>query len=63
VYGDAARFAGAADPTTVAAHLIALLEDAEERRVLLERAPAILQRYRWADAAAATLSALEDAAG
>jgi glycosyltransferase involved in cell wall biosynthesis len=62
VYGEAARFVSAPEPRAVAAHVVALLEDGAERRVLLDKAPAVLQRYRWADAAAATLAALEDAA-
>jgi glycosyltransferase involved in cell wall biosynthesis len=62
VYGDAARFISTPDAAALAPRLVSLLCDEEERRALLAQAPAVLQRYRWADAAAATLAALEEAA-
>lgn len=61
-YGDAARFVAAPDPGVVAEHLTALLVSVPARAALLERAGTVLARYRWPDAAAATLAALEEAA-
>ena len=51
----------APDPGLVADALTAMLTEPEHRSRVLEAAPAVLARYRWADAAAATLRAIEDA--
>jgi glycosyltransferase involved in cell wall biosynthesis len=62
VYGNAAGYVAAPDPGLVADALAAMLTDGDQRRRLLEAAPAVLARYRWTDAAAATLHAIEEAA-
>jgi glycosyltransferase involved in cell wall biosynthesis len=62
VYGEAAAYVAAPDPGLIADALIMLLSDGEERRRILAEAPAVLARYRWEDAAAATLAAIEEAA-
>jgi alpha-1,3-rhamnosyl/mannosyltransferase len=46
----------------VAAALVAALDDGPPRRAVLAAAAGVLSRYRWADAAAATLTILEQAA-
>ena len=63
VYGNAASFVAAPDPVLIAEALSAVLSEGEERRRILTQAPDVLARYRWEDAAAATLTALEEAAG
>ena len=62
VYGGAAAYVAAPDPGLVAEALTAMLTDRDQRERLLGAAPAVLARYHWADAAAATLRAIEDAA-
>jgi len=62
VYGPAAAYVTRADAAAVAEALISVLESAETRAALLRDAASILARYRWTDAAAATLEAIEDAA-
>jgi glycosyltransferase involved in cell wall biosynthesis len=62
VYGAAATYVAAPDAGLVADALTAMLTEPEHRIRVLEAAPAVLARYRWADAAAATLRAIEDAA-
>ena len=62
VYGEAAQYVPRADPAIVAAAIVRLLDDASLRAERLAAAPAILSRYRWPDAAAATLAAIEEAA-
>src|SRR6185369_15920595 len=60
VYGDAAWYVprdGDVRSATVA--IMSLLDDAEARRRLLDRAPAILARYSWDVAASETLAAIE----
>src|SRR5918995_272540 len=61
VYGAAAGYVAAPDAGLVADALTAMLTEPEHRNRVLEAAPAVLARYRWADAAAATLRAIEDA--
>jgi glycosyltransferase involved in cell wall biosynthesis len=61
VYGAAAGYVAAPDAGLVADALTAMLTEPEHRSRVLEAAPAVLARYRWADAAAATLRAIEDA--
>jgi glycosyltransferase involved in cell wall biosynthesis len=63
VYGNAAAFVAAPDPVLIGEALSAVLSDGDERRRILAEAPDVLARYRWEDAAAATLTALEEAAG
>jgi glycosyltransferase involved in cell wall biosynthesis len=62
VYGAAAAYVAAPDPGLVADALTSMLSEPEHRLRVLEAAPAVLARYRWADAAPATLRAIEDAA-
>ena len=62
VYGDAAAFVAAPDPVLIGEALSVVLSDREERGRILAEAPGVLARYRWEDAAAATLTALEEAA-
>jgi glycosyltransferase involved in cell wall biosynthesis len=62
VYGNAAAYDAAPDPVLIGEALSAVLSDDAERRRILGEAPRVLARYRWEDAAAATLSALEEAA-
>jgi len=61
VYGAAATYVAAPDAGLVADALTAMLTEPEHRIRVLEAAPAVLARYRWADAAPATLRAIEDA--
>jgi glycosyltransferase involved in cell wall biosynthesis len=62
--GDAAVFVPHPEPRAVATAIDALLVPSSElRRTLLAAAPAVLQRYRWSDAAAAVMSTLEEVAG
>jgi glycosyltransferase involved in cell wall biosynthesis len=62
--GAAARYvAASADNDAIAAAIADLLTNADERRALLDRAGAVLDRYDWARAADQTLSVLEEAAG
>jgi glycosyltransferase involved in cell wall biosynthesis len=63
VYGNAAAFVAAPDPVLIGEALSAVLSESEERRRILAESPDVLARYRWEDAAAATLTALEEAAG
>jgi glycosyltransferase involved in cell wall biosynthesis len=62
VYGEAARLVARPDPALVADAIVELLTDEEARRSLLAQAPDVLNRYRWAEAAASTLAAIEEAA-
>jgi glycosyltransferase involved in cell wall biosynthesis len=62
--GDAARYVSASAGNDELAGAIAdLLASPEARQRLLDRAGAVLARYDWNRAAAATLSVLEEAAG
>ena len=61
VYGPAATYVAAPDAGLVADALATMLVDGEQRHRVLEAAPAVLARYRWEGAAAATLTAIEDA--
>jgi glycosyltransferase involved in cell wall biosynthesis len=64
VYGDAARYVPTLEtPEPLAGALIDLLENPIERATLLAAGSAILARYDWERTAAATLRALEEAAG
>jgi hypothetical protein len=47
----------------IARHLTDLLTDEAARRTLLDEAGDVLARYRWEEAAGATLRVLEEAAG
>jgi glycosyltransferase involved in cell wall biosynthesis len=62
VYGPAARYVSRPDVAEVAAAIADLFADGPSRRELLAHAPAVLARYRWRDAARATLAAIEEAA-
>ncbi len=62
IYGDAAVFVPPDDIGATADALRRLLTDAEARAAVLARAPAILSRYSWETAAAATLDAIESVA-
>jgi glycosyltransferase involved in cell wall biosynthesis len=62
VYGAAATYVAAPDAGLVADALTAMLTEPEHRNRVLQAAPAVLAQYRWADAAPATLRAIEDAA-
>ncbi len=62
VYGPAAVYVPRPDPADVAQTLVTVLESDETRSTLLHEATGVLARYRWTDAAAATLEAIEDAA-
>lgn len=61
VYGAAARYVARPDPDTVAGAIISLFDDGAARREVLGEAPAVLGRYRWPEAAARTLAAIEEA--
>ena len=64
VLGGAAHYVDRPEPSAVAAALVELVTSPARRAAVLAEAPAVLGRYRWADAAAATLEALEgDGAG
>jgi glycosyltransferase involved in cell wall biosynthesis len=60
--GPAASYVGLGDTEAVAMHLRRLLTDEGAHRDALAPADAVLAQYRWADAARATLGALESAA-
>jgi glycosyltransferase involved in cell wall biosynthesis len=62
VYGRAVRYVARPDPATVAEAIVELVTSREARQPLLDEASAVLSRYRWEDAAAATLEAIEAAA-
>jgi len=62
VYGAAARYLPSPDPHLVADALNDLMEEGPARRAVLEAASFVRARYRWTDAAAATLAAIESAA-
>ena len=62
VCGDAALYVAKDDIASTTAALNSLLFDEEVRRRVLDAAPAVLARYSWTRAAAATLAALEAAA-
>jgi glycosyltransferase involved in cell wall biosynthesis len=62
IYGDAAVFVRPDDTAGIAVALTSLLTDTSRRAAILDRAPAVLGRYSWQRAAAATLAALETAA-
>jgi glycosyltransferase involved in cell wall biosynthesis len=59
VYGDAGCFVPCGDIAGTAAALTTLLTDAGERTRRLDAAAALLPRYSWATAAAATLASIE----
>jgi glycosyltransferase involved in cell wall biosynthesis len=60
VYGDAAWYVPRdGDVRSASVAIMTLLDDAEARRRLLDRAPAILARYSWDVAASETLTAIE----
>jgi glycosyltransferase involved in cell wall biosynthesis len=59
VYGDAAAYVKEGDITATAAVLRQYLRDPDSARTILDRAPAILQRYSWDAAATQTLEHLE----
>ncbi len=61
VYGPAAAYVARADPAAVAESVISILENGDARSALLRDAAGVLASYRWTDAAAATLQAIEDA--
>jgi glycosyltransferase involved in cell wall biosynthesis len=64
VYGEAARYVpGIADPHPLADALTELLTDTAARDRLLAAAVHVLARYDWDRTAAATLQAIEEAAG
>jgi glycosyltransferase involved in cell wall biosynthesis len=64
VYGPAARYVDAlAAPASLAAELVQLLTNAEARASVLLHRSQVLARYDWDHTAAATLSAIGEAAG
>jgi glycosyltransferase involved in cell wall biosynthesis len=63
IYGAAAEYVQDVDPAVVAAGLVRLLLDPSRRAERLAARRDILDRYRWRDTAAATLAAIEEAAG
>jgi glycosyltransferase involved in cell wall biosynthesis len=63
IYGDAAIRVAGPDPDLVLAALEQVLEPGPVRTEQLSRAQVVLARYRWDEAAAATLAILEEAAG
>jgi glycosyltransferase involved in cell wall biosynthesis len=63
IYGSAARFVSLSSPEPLATALIDLLSRPSARAQLLAHADDVLARYDWDRAAAATLRALEEAAG
>jgi glycosyltransferase involved in cell wall biosynthesis len=62
VYRAAARYVERPDPDSIAGAIATLIQSADARSAVMAAAPAVLERYRWADSAAATLAALEEAA-
>ena len=52
-----------ADNEAIAAAIAELLTNGDERRAILGRAGAVLDRYDWTRAAGETLTVLEEAAG
>jgi glycosyltransferase involved in cell wall biosynthesis len=58
IYGAAALYVERPDPEIVAAALERALTDAEERRRILDAAPAVLSRYSWMESARRTLATL-----
>ncbi len=64
VCGAAATFVpAAADHAALADAMVACLTEPGVRGAILSAGPAVLARYHWSSAAAATLAALEEAAG
>jgi glycosyltransferase involved in cell wall biosynthesis len=63
VYGPAARRLPDLRRETIGATLVALLTDAAARGDVLRHAPEVLARYDWNRTAAATVRAIEEAAG
>jgi glycosyltransferase involved in cell wall biosynthesis len=63
VYGPAARYVSRPDPVDVGAAIADLVGDGGSRRTVLSAAGDVLARYRWADTAAATVAAIEEAGG
>ena len=64
VYGAAARYVGTlSSPEPLANALIELLTDEGARQAILANADSVLSRYDWSRTAAATLAAIEEAAG
>ena len=64
VYGPAARYVSdAAETDALAGALIELLTSDDARSRILRHADAVLRRYDWSAAAAATLRCIEEAAG
>jgi glycosyltransferase involved in cell wall biosynthesis len=61
VYGPAARYVSRPDPDEVAEAIAEFLGDGPASRDQLAAAGPVLARYRWTDAAAATLAAIEEA--
>jgi glycosyltransferase involved in cell wall biosynthesis len=61
VYGAAARYVSRPDPAEVGAAIADLVDDGDARREVLAAAGGVLARYRWADTAAATVAAIEEA--
>jgi glycosyltransferase involved in cell wall biosynthesis len=61
VYGEAARYVSDPEPSAVADAVSDLLEEGPARHAVLAAAPGVLARYRWRDAARATLAAIEEA--
>ena len=62
VYGDAAVFVDRADPDTVAAALLRLIDDAAGREEIVGRAAPLWARYDWARSADALLRVIREAA-
>lgn len=63
VAGDGARYADPFDPDALAAGMVALTQDEEERQALRARGLARAARYSWEETARGLLAALEAAGG
>jgi glycosyltransferase involved in cell wall biosynthesis len=61
VYGPAVEYVPTTEPQQIAATILRLLDDPEYRQARIAHVPAVLGRYRWRDAAATVLTALEQA--
>jgi len=63
IYGPAARYIASLDEAAIGDALIGLLTSTDDRAAVLRHADEVLARYDWHRAAAATLAAIEGAAG
>ncbi len=65
IYGSAARYVPSGDALdqSLGAALVEMIERPDARAAVMRHAPEVLSRYDWSRTAAATLAALEEAAG